>query len=242
MNRTARPLALLAFAAALVLSNGSRADEAAPKYGPAGPATAAVKAASERLRKTIHKLAEAKEVDWKRAREEARSAVASLLDFDALAEGTLGTHWAEVKKVPADRKRYVDAMRSAMEASYLSKMQGKAEPAEGKVKETSADEKRKAIDDVKIDYLGESKDQAGHDVVHTTVNAGKDKVSIGYAMAKVGKEWKAVDLLTEDISLAETYRDQINTLWPKKHFDGVVAAFEKKAKRFEQELEERRKK
>jgi phospholipid transport system substrate-binding protein len=252
MTRHTPRSATVAFAlcAALCGLSAARADEAkgptdgAVKLGPAGPATAAVKKASDHLRDTIKKLADAKDLDWQKAREEARKAVSSLLDFEGLAEGTLGLKWAEVSKVKANKDRYVKAMQSAMEASYLSRMQGKAEAAGDKVKETTAAEKKKAVDDVKIDYLGESTSKDGKPVVHTKVTAGKDTVSIAYVMAKVGKEkaWKAVDLITEEISLAETYREQITSLWPKKQFEGVVAAFEKKAKRFEADLEERRKK
>ena len=254
-------LALCALAATLGAGTGARADEAradaqaaaadaaavkdgakaaAARFGPAGPATAAVKKASDHLRDTIKKLAEAKDVDWHKAREEARKAVATLLDFESLAEGTLGLKWAEVSKVKADKERYVKAMQSAMEASYLSRMQGSAD----KVKDVTEKDKKKAVDDVKIDYLGETTNKDGKPVVHTTVTAGKESVNVAYVMAKVGKEkvWKAVDLITEDISLAETYREQITSLWPKKKFEGVVAAFEKKAKRFEAELEEKRKK
>jgi ABC-type transporter MlaC component len=144
--------------------------------------------------------------------------------------------------VKSDKERYVKAMQSAMEASYLSRMQGSAD----KVKDVSEKDKKKAVDDVKIEYLGETTSKDGKPVVHTKVTAGKDSVSIAYVMAKVGPEkakaWKAVDLITEEISLAETYREQITSLWPKKKFEGVVAAFEKKAKRFEAELEEKRKK
>ena len=265
MTRLATRTPAAALALCACLASGARADEAradaqaaaadavaaakdapkdAAKFGPAGPATAAVKKASDHLRDTIKKLAEAKDVDWQKARDEARRAVSSLLDFEALAEGTLGLKWAEVSKVKADKERYVKAMQSAMEASYLSRMQGKAEAATDKVKETSAADKKKAVDEVKIAYLGETTSKDGKPVVHTTVTAGKDSVSIAYVMARVGKakEWKAVDLITEDISLAETYREQITSLWPKKKFEGVVAAFEKKAKRFEAELEEKRKK
>lgn len=257
-NRSPANIALCLCALLTAAASGARADEARadaqaavaapegakrPVYGPAGPATKAVQKATEHLRDTIKKLADAKELDWQKAREEARKAVASLLDFEGLAEGTLGNHWAEVSKVKAHRERYVAAMRSAMEASYLSRMQGKAEAASDKAKETTSAEKKKAVDEVKIDYLGETT-KDGKPVVHTTVHAGKESVSIAYVMAPAGpkKELKAVDLITEEISLAETYREQIGNLWPKKKFEGVVAAFEKKAKRFEAELEAKRKK
>jgi hypothetical protein len=56
-------------------------------------------------------------------------------------------------------------------------------------------------------------------------------------MEKEKKGWRAVDVLTEGVSLAETYRDQVARLVAKKNFDAVVSALEKKRKALEAEEE-----
>src|SRR5439155_1716475 len=82
----------------------------------------AVQAGNGRVRAALDRyfkapLGPAKE----KARAEAREAVGALLDFQALAQATMGKHWAELK---ADQRvRYTNALRGAMEANYLSKMQ-----------------------------------------------------------------------------------------------------------------------
>ena len=223
MTRTAsaqalRPAGPLLLLAALVLLAPAARAEAAAK---AGPATAAVRKANDGLRVSLKKMVAAKGADWEKARGEARAAVASLLDFEALAEGTLGKRWKE--RSAAEKKRYVEAMRAAMEASYLSRMQGKV-----------------TVDEVKVEYLSET-EKNGHPIVATRLIAGADSASIDYLMEKTGaKKQRAIDVITEGVSLAEIYREQIDLLWPKKGFEGVVTAFEKKAKRFEADLVARR--
>lgn len=206
-----RPLAL---PLALLLSTAASA----------GPATDAVKSGNDVLRGAIRRMVKAKGDAYEKARAEARTAVSGLLDFDALAAATLGKRWDGLK--PAERARYVESMRGAMEASYLARMGGDVD-----------------VDAVKVEYLGEEAKTNGV-VVKTKVAKGKDAVQIDYlvpAKAEKGKKLRAIDLFTEEVSLAETYREQINALWPKKGFDGVVAAFDKKKKRFEQELQDRSK-
>ena len=210
----------LALAACLLAAPAARAD-AAPTPGKTGPATEAVKKANDALRAALKKMLSSKGADWDKARVDARNSVASLLDFEALAERTMGKHWKDRK--PEEKKRYVAAMRSAMEASYLSRMQGKV-----------------SVEEVKVDYLGES-EKDGNTVVATRFIAGQDGAAIDYVMDKApAKKQRAVDVITEGISLSETYREQIDLVWPKKDFEGVVATFEKKAKRFEADLESKR--
>jgi ABC-type transporter MlaC component len=181
-----------------------------------GPATEAVRKSNDALRAALKKMSAAKGPGWSKARDEARSAVGSLIDFDALAESTLGKHWAELKA--PERKRYVEGMRSAMEGSYLTRMEGKT-----------------SVDEVKVDYLGEE-EKDGHPLVHTRFTAGQDAVAIDYVLDKSARR-RAIDVITESVSLAESYREKINELWPKKGFEGVVSAFEKKARRFDADLQ-----
>ena len=208
----ARVAALLSLLAAFASSAAPAAD---------GPATAVVKSANETVRKSIEKMSKAKGSAYEKARADARDSVSKLLDFEQVAEDTLGKRWAGLKA--PERKRYIEAVRGAMEASYLSKMQGKL-----------------AVDSVKVEYLGEEP-RGERTLVKTKFTYGEDTLALGFVVAKAEKTKKAraVDVLTEDVSLVATYKDQINTLWGKKGFEGVVKAFENKRKRFEADLKEK---
>jgi len=183
----------------------------------AGTASAAVKAANGRVRAALDRyfkapLGPAKE----KARAEAREAVGALLDFQALAQATMGKHWAELK---ADQRvRYTNALRGAMEANYLSKMQ------QGQVD----------MSKVRNEILGEEK-QGDKTLVKTRVVTGKDSAEVDYLLERGKKGWKAVDVITEEVSLVDTYRDQVTRLLPKKGVNGVIDALERAKKRLEEQ-------
>lgn len=185
----------------------------------AGSASAAVQDAQERVRKDLNAWFKAQGPSRTRAREQARAAVGELIDFDALAQATLGKKWEGLSA--KDRARYTSALRGAMEANYLSKMR------EGRTSD---------VDRVRSEVLSEEKD-GERTLVKTRVSSEKDSAAIDYVMERGKKGWRAVDVLTEGVSLVETYRDQVSRLLAKKNFDAVVAALEKKRKALEAQEE-----
>jgi phospholipid transport system substrate-binding protein len=182
-----------------------------------GSASAAVHSTQEKVRASLNTWFKSEGAARTRAREQARKAVGELIDFDALARATLGKKWDEFK--PAERARYTAALKGAMEANYLVKMrQGK-----------SSD-----VDKIKSDILGEEQ-QDGTTLVHTKVRSGEDTAAIDYVMEKRGRGWRAVDVITEGVSLAETYREQVAKLLQKKTLNDVIATLDKKRKSLEAE-------
>ena len=184
-----------------------------------GSASAAVQKTTDQVRAAMQRYVNTEGPGRTKAREDARAAVGQLIDFEALARSTLGRKWSELK--PAEQKRYIEALRGAMEANYLVKM-GKA--------------KNEDVAKARSEIAGEEK-KDGKTVVKTKVKAGEDTASIDYVMEKTRGGWRAVDIVTEDVSLAETYREQVARLLPKKGIEGVIAALEKKRKALETELE-----
>ncbi|MCA1829000.1 MAG: ABC transporter substrate-binding protein [Myxococcales bacterium] len=180
-------------------------------------ASAAVERAQERVRKDLNAWFKAEGPAKQKAREQARAAVGELIDFETLARSTLGRKWSDLSA--KDRARYTEALRGAMEANYLSKMrQGKSQD----------------VDKVKSQVVGEEK-QGDRTLVKTKVVAGEDTAAIDYVMQRAPRGWRAVDVLTEGVSLAETYRDQVSRLMAKKNFEAVITALDKKRKALEAE-------
>ncbi len=180
-----------------------------------GSASAAVQNTQERVRASLNTWFKAKGAARTRAREQARKAVGELIDFEALARATLGSKWDQYK--PAERSRYTSSLKAAMEANYLSKMrQGK-----------SGD-----VEQIRTELLGEEKQGEGT-VVHTKVHSRDDSAAIDYVMEKGPKGWRAVDVITEGVSLADTYREQVGKMLQKKTLDDVIAALDKKRKALE---------
>ena len=184
---------------------------------PPGSASAAVQRTQDKVRSALSTWFKSEGQARTRAREQARKAVSELIDFDALARSTLGEKWDEIK--PADRSRYTAALKGAMEANYLAKMrQGK-----------STD-----VDRIRSEVTGEDV-QGGKTVVHTKVNSGEDTAAIDYVMEKRPKGWRAVDVITEGVSLVETYREQVAKILAKKTLNDVIAALDRKRKALEAE-------
>ncbi len=181
----------------------------------AGSASAAVQTAQDRVRKDLNAWFKSQGPARAKAREKARAAVGELIDFDALAKSTLGSKWDGLST--KDRARYTAALRGAMEANYLAKMR------QGKTSD---------VDQVKSEVLSEES-KGGQTLVKTRVTSGADTAAIDYQMERGKKGWRAVDVVTEGVSLAETYRDQVSRLVAKKNFDAVVSALEKKRKALE---------
>ena len=184
-----------------------------------GSASEAVQKTQEKVRTSLNAWFKSQSAARTKAREQARKAVAELIDFDALAKSTLGSKWDETP--PKDRTRYTAALRGAMEANYLVKMrQGK-----------SSD-----VEQIRVALLGEEP-QGSATLVHTKVHSGDDTAAIDYVMVKGAKGWRAVDVITEGVSLAETYREQVGKLLQKKSLNDVIATLDKKRKQLDQELD-----
>jgi len=182
-----------------------------------GSASATVQTTQEKVRSALNTWFKSEGAARTRAKEQARKIVGDLIDFEALAKATLGNKWGEIK--PADRTRYTAALKGAMEANYLAKMrQGK-----------STDTER-----IKVDILGEEP-QGNATLVRTKVQSGEDSAAIDYVMEKRSKGWRAVDVITEGVSLADTYREQVAKILAKKSLNDVIAALDKKRKALEAE-------
>jgi ABC-type transporter MlaC component len=181
----------------------------------ASSASNAVQSAQDRLRTALDVWFKAQGPARESAKAKARAAVSDLIDFDTFAKETLASEWDKLK--PADRTRYTAALKGAMEANYLHKMRS------GQSSDVSK---------VKSQVAGESK-QGDRTLVKTKVTSGEDKIDIDYLMEHGKKGWHAVDVLTDGVSTADTYRELVARQLPKNGIDGVISFFEKKKKSIE---------
>jgi ABC-type transporter MlaC component len=182
-----------------------------------GSASAAVHNTQEKVRTALNTWFKAQGAARTRAREQARKAVGELIDFDALAKSTLANRWSQFSA--AERAKYTAALKGAMEANYLAKMR------QGKTGD---------VNRIRSDILGEEQ-QGANTIVHTKVHSGEDSAAIDYVMSKESRGWRAVDVITESVSLADTYREQVGKLLQKKTLNDVIAALDRKRKSLEAE-------
>jgi len=121
------------------------------------------------------------------------------LDYDALAQGSLETQWAE--RSDAERKEFQDTLKKLVQRAYRKNLD------------------RTASYDVSFD--GESKQGDGM-LVRTTAksrtNVREEPISIDYIVHKAGPAWRVQDIITEGSSLVKNYRQQFTRIIKKDGF------------------------
>jgi len=133
----------------------------------------------------------------------------AILDYDALAQGSLRNHWAD--RSEAERKEFQDVLKQLVQRAY-----------------------RKNLDRT-LDYdvtFGETAQEAQSFVVKTVAqnrkNAREEPISIDYSLHKVGADWKIRDIVTEGSSLVANYQQQFNRIIKKDGFAELMRRMRKR--------------
>ena len=126
-----------------------------------------------------------------------------LLDFDAMAQAALGTHWGEM--TAAQQTEVVSLLRQLTRIRYLANVHD--------------------ILDFDVEYTSET-DVTGGTLVTTTARSRTERraepVEIAYSMHNVSGSWRAFDIRTEGVSTVATYRRQFHTLISEHGIDGLL--------------------
>jgi phospholipid transport system substrate-binding protein len=141
--------------------------------------------------------------------EQLATVVEKFVDFEELAKRALGKTWDTI--TPAQRKDFSETMKGLLRASYAQKAIGQA--------------------DAEVKY-GKATIEGNEATVNTTVTVKKDQIPVDYKLYKVagkGGGWRIYDVITDEVSLVETYRGQFRKLLADKGFDGLLSTL--KAKR-----------
>jgi phospholipid transport system substrate-binding protein len=139
--------------------------------------------------------------------EQLATIVEKFVDFEELAKRALGKSWDTL--TPAQRKDFTETMKGVLRASYAQKAIGQANA------------------DVKYGKETIKGDEA---TVNTEITVKKEQVPVDYKLYKAGKGgWRIYDIVTDEVSLVETYAGQFRKLMADKGFDGLLSTL--KAKR-----------
>jgi phospholipid transport system substrate-binding protein len=141
--------------------------------------------------------------------EQLATVVEKFVDFEELAKRALGKTWDTI--TPAQQKDFSETMKGLLRASYAQKAIGQGEAQVKYGKETL---------------------EGNEATVETTITVKKDQVPVDYKLYKVsgkGGGWRIYDVITDKVSLVDTYRGQFRKLLADKGFDGLLSTL--KAKR-----------
>jgi phospholipid transport system substrate-binding protein len=147
--------------------------------------------------------------------EQVYQVVERFVDFGELSKRALGETWN--KLTAAQRKDFSSAMEGLLRASYAQKALGQGR--------------------TQVHY-GKESIEGNEASVGTTVNVNRDKYPVNYKLYRSGEQagWRIYDVVTDDVSLLETYQEQFRKILATKGFDGLLATLKAKRAQIEKTL------
>jgi phospholipid transport system substrate-binding protein len=198
---------LLSLSVALPAVAGPNPPAAAAK---AGPGTAAVKAANEKISTLLKQKPAAGSKEEKELAGKVTVSVRDFLDIDELGKRAMADQWSKLTK--EQQTEFLSTLRALIEDNYIRGLRSNLSYT--------------------VDYTGETPDKDGNIVVTTTVNTKRKgrpfKINIDYVLKKQGDKLKAWDVKTDGVGLVENYRTQFNKIIEKDGFAGLIAKMKKK--------------
>ncbi|HEX5753539.1 MAG TPA: ABC transporter substrate-binding protein [Archangium sp.] len=148
--------------------------------------------------------------------EQLSKTVDRFVDWGELSKRALGETWD--KLTPAQRTDFSETMQGLLRASYAQRAlsQGRA-----------------------LVQYGQQSIQGNEATVGTKVIMSRDRLPVQYKLFRAaGKdEWRIYDIVTDDISLLETYQGQFRKIMADKGFNGLLTTLKAKRAQLEKSLE-----
>jgi phospholipid transport system substrate-binding protein len=171
----------------------------------AGPPTDAVKARQTELFKLLEKPSD------DASQKKIAALLDELLDYDRLAEATLGSEWATLK--PEQRTEFAGLLKQLVRKAYEKNL-------------------RKILA-YNVEYVGESPSGEKSFVVKTLAkhktDAREEPIAVDFKLSeRAAGKWLVVDIITEEVSLVESYRSQFVKIVKKDGFAALIAKMKDK--------------
>jgi phospholipid transport system substrate-binding protein len=160
--------------------------------------------------KELQQLLRAKDVSKQTAR--VKTLINGIFDFEELGKRALGpATWA--KMTPTQKTRFVKAFKAMVENSSVKKLEA-----------YTSDSTRYEPADIKG-----AGNEARATVTAHVFSKGAESIVV-YKLWKKQGEWKAWDLVIDDLSTAGNYGDQFRTILKNNSIDNLISRLESKAK------------
>ena len=133
-----------------------------------------------------------------------------MMDYDAFAQGSLGTEWAA--RTDAEKAEFSDLLKQLVRKAYQKNL--------------------KKILGYEVTYTGEDAADGGAVLVKTQSkakdNARDEPVEIDFKMVQKGSAWKVQDIVTEGQSTVGSYRNQFTKIIKRDGFRALIDKMKKK--------------
>jgi len=169
-----------------------------------------LKKANQKIEKILdQKMGKGADAEKKRD-DKLKKVVDGFLDFDALAQKSLGKHWKE--RTDEEKAEFKKIFKELIQKNYLKQIHEKA--------------------DYDVVYDDEEIDES-QAVVNTTVKAKNKKgeeaeTSLVYKLKKKKGKWLVVDIITDEVSLVQNYKSQFAKIIKKDGYSVLVEKIQKK--------------
>ncbi|MCA9527412.1 MAG: ABC transporter substrate-binding protein, partial [Myxococcales bacterium] len=130
-----------------------------------------------------------------------------VMEFEKLSERALRKHWPTL--TAEQKAEFIQTFRQLVFRSYLSRVR-------------SADEA------YTIDYEGEEAKSRTQATVSAVAKTRKAEIELVFQLEKKGDAWVAEDIVIDEVSLTENYREQFNKIIADEGFPGLIAKMVKK--------------
>jgi phospholipid transport system substrate-binding protein len=134
------------------------------------------------------------------------------IDFVELSKRSLGAHWAKLNK--KQQEEFSSTLKALLRANYAHKiLNGDSNKGGGSEQQ-----------------WGEETIDGNEAKVTSVVMALNDKFPIEYRLWRPTESapWRIYDVVTEDVSLVETYQDQFRRVIAQKGYEGLLATLKAK--------------
>ena len=128
------------------------------------------------------------------------SAVQPVIDFPGMSERSLGRHWAGLNV--GQRAEFIALFQELVFRSYLNKI-------------------RRANEAYELEYEDEEPRAPGVFVLATS-NSSTFEVELGFHLVQRAGSWIAWDLVIDEVSLTENYREQFNRIIIQESFEALL--------------------
>ena len=140
-------------------------------------------------------------------REQIKEIIRERFDFGEMARRSLGPEWQ--RRTPEERKEFVELFTDLLERAYISTIEDveSVRDLREKVDGNYAEVKTKVVDKKGLEF------------------------SVDYRLHNVNGDWKVYDVVVENVSLVNNYRNQFNRILTRYSYAELIRRM--KAKQFE---------
>lgn len=128
--------------------------------------------------------------------------LSATINFRELATRSLGEHWTA--RTEEEKTEFLSLLQKLLQANYETKLSGK-----------------KLGKDFKVEYLSE-KAKGKIAIVKTKVIVDSESKPIMYRLMKKDKTWAIYDVVIDDISLEETYRESYTEIIVEEGWKSLI--------------------